>query len=45
MFSLLLEALLFFSMYTAVEYIAGTHKGLSCIEVLLAVGVRNRNAL
>lgn len=45
MFNLLLEALLFFPVCTAVEYIAGTHKGLSFIEVLLAVDVRNRNAL
>lgn len=44
-FNLLLEALIFFSMCTAVEYIAVTHKGLSFIEVVLAVDVRNRNAL
>lgn len=47
-FNLLLEALLFFfffSVCTAVECIAGTHKGLSFTEVLLAVDVRNRNAL
>lgn len=43
---LLLEALLFFfSMCTAVKYIAGTLKDLTFIEVLLAVDVRNRNAL